>query len=59
MIILRESEKVFDNQKKPIEQEKTFASYSTDKGLIPKIYKELKKKPQKHNIQRAQKTKIT
>jgi hypothetical protein len=29
--------------KQPTEWEKTFASYSSDRGLIYKIYKELKK----------------
>jgi hypothetical protein len=32
---------------KPTEWEKIFASYSSDKGLITRIYRELKKKKKK------------
>jgi hypothetical protein len=31
-------------KRQPIEWEKIFASYSSDKGLISRIYRELKKK---------------
>jgi hypothetical protein len=38
-----EKEKVSRLKRQPAEWEKIFASYSSDKGLITRIYRELKK----------------
>jgi hypothetical protein len=38
-------EKVTRLKRQPTEWEKTFASYTSDKGLINKIYRDLKKLP--------------
>jgi hypothetical protein len=46
-------ETVTRHERQPTEWEKIFASYSSNKGLIPGIYRELKKlsppKNQRHN----------
>jgi hypothetical protein len=36
---------VIRSMRQPTEWEKTFASYTSDKGLINKIYRDLKKLP--------------
>ena len=41
--------------RQPIEWEKSFSIYPSDKGLIPRIYKELKKNLQEKNKQSHQK----
>jgi hypothetical protein len=40
-----EKEMVFKLKRPPTEWEKVFGSYTSDKGLITRIYRELKKPP--------------